>query len=168
MELASWLVPMILSIIGTGVSAGVGVSNTNKQIAAQEEAQRLQQSQANLAKLQQQAVNEQQTRMNDLDTINRFKNSLAVEGNNSGMTTTGNIGAGSIAGLNSQSGYLQEEDELNYAKCGGRFKKQFGGSNKSNSASMFVSPNNIPVKSANNSVVQYRDRLAQYKFGGVI
>lgn len=155
----SWLLPMIMSMIGTGVSAGVSASNANKQLAFQEkqleQQNQLAKDNAEQARNQQQILNQQ--------TADNFKRSMNIAGNSSTITNSMGIG---IQGLNSQQGYLTEEDETAYARCGGRFKKAFGGKNKVDSASIYVSPNNIPVKTDSNSVIGYRDRLAQFKLGG--
>lgn len=147
-----WFVPLIMSLISTGVGAATSISTNNKQIAAQkkqfEEQQRLEQEALNNERIRQQ----QQQEMNNAQTVNQFAQTM-----NKGYSTgtTGNqmgtgLGVG-VQGLGS-SGYLNEEsylarmggsfhkkgnvkntirdndnlyfDRIEYAKCGGRFSRK--------------------------------------------
>lgn len=147
-----WFVPLIASLIGSGISAATSISTSNQQIAAQErqfkEQQRLQEEATNNERIRQQ----QQQQINNQQTANQFAQTM-----NKGYSTgtTGNqMGAGigvGVQGLGS-SGYLNEEsylarlggsfhkkvntkstvrdnnnlyfDRIEYAKCGGRFKRK--------------------------------------------
>lgn len=147
-----WFVPLIMSLISTGVGAATSISTSNKQIAAQkkqfEEQQRLEQEALNNERIRQQ----QQQEMNNAQTVNQFAQAM-----NKGYSTgtTGNqMGAGLGVGVQGlgNSGYLNEEsylarmggnfhkkgnvkntvrdnnnlyfDRIEYAKCGGRFSRK--------------------------------------------
>lgn len=147
-----WFVPLIMSLISTGVGAATSISTSNKQIAAQkkqfEEQQRLEQEALNNERIRQQ----QQQEMNNVQTVNQFAQAM-----NKGYSTgtTGNqMGAGLGVGVQGlgNSGYLNEEsylarmggnfhkkgnvkstvrdndnlyfDRIEYAKCGGRFSRK--------------------------------------------
>lgn len=147
-----WFVPLIASLIGSGISAATSISTGNQQIAEQErqfkEQQRLQEEAINNERIRQQ----QQQQINNQQTVNQFAQTL-----NKGYSTgiTGNqMGAGlgiGVQGLNT-TGYLNEPnfmaaiggkfnkkdnaktnvsdnnrlyfDRIEYAKCGGRFAKK--------------------------------------------
>ena len=147
-----WFVPLIMSLISTGVGAATSISTSNKQIAAQErqfkEQQRLQEEAINNERI----IQQQQQEINNTQTVNQFAQTLN-KGYSTGMT--GNqMGAGlgvGVQGLNS-TGYLNEDsvmakvgglfskkvntksnvrddnnlyfDRIEYAKCGGRFKRK--------------------------------------------
>ena len=114
MGVAAWLVPMLMSILGTAVSAGTGIASTNKQIAAQEKLAKEQQRQRIMAESEQQRNNQQ--------TVNQFAQQL-----NSGTSTmptastTGTTGIG-VQGLSGVTGYAND-DNL-YARCGGKKKRK--------------------------------------------
>lgn len=147
-----WFVPLIMSLISTGVGAATSISTSNNQIAAQkkqfEEQQRLEQEALNNERIRQQ----QQQEMNNAQTVNQFAQTM-----NKGYSTgtTGNqMGAGLGVGVQGlgNSGYLNEEsylarlggsfhkkgnvkstvrdndnlyfDRIEYAKCGGRFSRK--------------------------------------------
>ncbi len=147
-----WFVPLIASLIGSGISAATSISTSNQQIAAQErqfkEQERLQEEATNNERIRQQ----QQQQINNQQSVNQFAQTL-----NKGYSTgtTGNqMGAGlgvGVQGLNTNS-YLNEDsvmaaigglfskkvnaksnvsddnrlyfDRIEYAKCGGRFAKK--------------------------------------------
>lgn len=142
-----WFVPLIASLIGSGISAATSVSTSNQQIAAQErqfkEQQRLQEEAINNERIRQQ----QQQEINNAQTVNQFAQTL-----NKGYSTgtTGNqMGAGlgvGVQGLGS-TGYLNEDSVM--AKLGGLFSK------KGNAKSTVRNNNNI-----------YFDRIEYAKCGG--
>lgn len=147
-----WFVPLIMSLLSTGVGAATSVSTSNQQIAAQErqfkEQQRLQEEAINNERI----IQQQQQEMNNTQTVNQFAQTL-----NKGYSTgtTGNqMGAGLGVGVQGlgNTGYLNEDsvmaaigglfskkvntktnvrddnnlyfDRIEYAKCGGRFKRK--------------------------------------------
>lgn len=142
-----WFVPLIASLIGSGISAATSVSTSNQQIAAQErqfkEQQRLQEEAINNERIRQQ----QQQEINNAQTVNQFAQTL-----NKGYSTgtTGNqMGAGlgvGVQGLGS-TGYLNEDSVM--AKLGGLFSK------KGNAKSTVRNNNNL-----------YFDRIEYAKCGG--
>jgi hypothetical protein len=158
MGVASWLVPMIMSLIGTGVSAATSISSTNKQIAAQEkqfqEQQRLQQEQVN----QERFRNQQQQQINNQQMSNQF----AAKMNKGYSTGSNQMGAGlgvGVQGLNGNSGYLNEDELL--ARSGGHFSLlKRGGSNIPSSK---VGTNKTTVRDNNHL---YFDRIEYAKCGG--
>lgn len=147
MELAAWLVPMLMSLVGTGVSTITSAVQSNKQLDAQAKAQQQQldaqqrtvQSNAEQSRSHQMQLNQQ--------TVDNFKRSMNIA--DAGLIT-GNTTGMNIQGLNGQQGYLNEEDKTIYANRGGKF----------------VSANNSRVLTTNNDIDSYRDRVAALKFGG--
>ena len=142
-----WFVPLIMSLISTGVGAATSISTSNKQIAAQErqfkEQQRLQEEATNNERI----IQQQQQEINNAQTVNQFAQTL-----NKGYSTgiNGNqMGAGlgvGVQGLNSTS-YLNEDSVM--AKVGGLFSK------KVNTKSNVRDDNNL-----------YFDRIEYAKCGG--
>lgn len=148
----SWLIPSIISLIGTAVGAGTSISTNKKQLRFQEkqlaEQQRLEEENINNQRL----MNQQQQQINNQNMVNQFASNL-----NKGYSTglLGNqmpAGTGiGVQGLNG-AGYLNEDsvmakvgglfskkvnakstvrddnnlyfDRIEYAKCGGRFKRK--------------------------------------------
>lgn len=142
-----WFVPLIMSLISTGVGAATSISTSNNQIAAQkkqfEEQQRLEQEALNNERIRQQ----QQQEMNNAQTVNQFAQTM-----NKGYSTgtTGNqMGAGLGVGVQGlgNSGYLNEESYL--ARLGGSFHK------KDNAKTNVRDDNNL-----------YFDRIEYAKCGG--
>lgn len=147
-----WFVPLIMSLVSTAVGAGTSIASSNKQIAAQkkqfEEQQLLEQEALNNERIRQQ----QKQQINNQQTINQFAQTLN-KGYSTG-TTGNQMGAGIGVGVQGlgNSGYLNEEsylanlggsfhkkvnvkstvrdndnlyfDRIEYAKCGGRFKRK--------------------------------------------
>ena len=142
-----WFIPLIMSALGTAISAGTSIANNNKNIAFQkqqaEEQQKFQEEQVNNQRL----MNKQQQDWNNAQTVNQFAQTM-----NKGYSTgtTGNqMGAGlgvGVQGLGS-SGYLNEESYL--ARLGGNFHK------KGNAKSVVRDNDNL-----------YFDRIEYAKCGG--
>lgn len=147
-----WLIPLITGIISTGVGAGTSIASNNKQLKFQEkqlaEQQRLEQENINNQRL----INQQQQQINNQQNVNQFAQTMnkgystGITGNQMGAS----LGVG-VQGLGG-SGYLNEEsylarlggnfhkkgnvkstvrdnnnlyfDRIEYAKCGGRFKRK--------------------------------------------
>lgn len=153
-----WLIPMIMSIIGTGVSAATSISNTNKQLDAQQKTYEQQQEEQKRLADNQRLINQQQQDWNNKKTINQF-----VANMNKGYSTGSNqMGAGlglGVQGLGSNSGYVNENELL--ARNGGHFSllKQ-GGSNIPTSK---VGTNKANVRDNNHL---YFDRIEYAKCGG--
>lgn len=128
MGTAAWLVPMLMSILGTAVSAGTGIASTNKQIAAQEKLAKEQQAQQEAEVQRQRIMAESEQQRNNQQTVNQFAQQL-----NSGTSTmptvgtTGTTGIG-VQGLSGVTGYAND-DNL-YARCGGKKKLGCGGKTK--------------------------------------
>lgn len=160
----SWLIPALLGLVGTGIGAGVSAANAKQQARLQENLQKQQ------LKAQEDAANNQRTLASYQEQQNnRIASNAYAQSMNDKINTniaSGTITGMGIQGLNGQQGYLQEEDETAYAKCGGRFKRLLGGKNKVERASIFVSPNNTTVRTDIDTDKVYRDRLAQLKNGG--
>lgn len=147
-----WFVPLIMSLISTGVGAATSISTSNKQIAAQErqfkEQQRLQEEAINNERI----IQQQQQQINNQNTVNQFASNLN-RGTSTGLLSNqmpAGTGIG-VQGLNG-TGYLNEDsfmakvgglfskkvntksnvrdnnnlyfDRIEYAKCGGRFKRK--------------------------------------------
>lgn len=147
-----WFVPLIMSLVSTAVGTGTSISNSNKQQRLQEkqfaEQQRLENENINNQRL----MNQQQQQMNNQQTVNQFASNLN-KGTSTGllgnqMPTGTGVG---VQGLNG-TGYLNEDtfmakvgglfskkvntkntvrdnnnlyfDRIEYAKCGGRFKRK--------------------------------------------
>ena len=121
MGVAAWLVPMLMSILGTAVSAGTGIASTNNQIAAQEKLAKEQQAQQEAEVQRQRIMAESEQQRNNQQTVNQFAQQL-----NSGTSTmptvgtTGTAGMG-VQGLSGVTGYAND-DNL-YARCGGKKKR---------------------------------------------
>lgn len=147
-----WFVPLIMSLISTGVGAATSIASNNKQLRFQEklaEQQRLEQENINN---NQRLMNEQQQQINNQNIVNQFAQTMN-KGYSTGMT--GNqMGAGLGVGVQGlgNTGYLNEDsvmaklgglfskkgntktnvrddnnlyfDRIEYAKCGGRFKRK--------------------------------------------
>lgn len=127
MGVAAWLVPMLMSILGTAVSAGTGIASTNKQIAAQEKLAKEQQAQQEAEVQRQRIMAESEQQRNNQQTVNQFAQQL-----NSGTSTMSNpigmsTGVG-VQGLSGVTGYANE-DYLS-ARCGGKKKLKCGGKAK--------------------------------------
>ena len=147
-----WFVPLIMSLVSTAVGAGTSIASSNKQLRFQEkqlaEQQKLEQENINNQRL----MNQQQQQINNQNMVNQFASNLN-KGTSTGITgnqmPTG-LGVG-VQGLGS-TGYLNEDsvmakvgglfskkvnakstvrddnnlyfDRIEYAKCGGRFKRK--------------------------------------------
>ena len=122
MGVAAWLVPMLMSILGTAVSEGTGIASTNKQIAAQEKLAKEQQAQQEAEVQRQRIMAESEQQRNNQQMVNQFAQQL-----NSGTSTmptagtTGTTGIG-VQGLSGVTGYAND-DNL-YARCGGKKKRK--------------------------------------------
>lgn len=147
-----WFIPLIASLVSTAVGTGTSIINSNKQQRLQKqqlaEQQRLEQENINNQRL----MNQQQQQMNNQQTVNEFASNLN-KGYSTG-TTGNQMGTGlgvGVQGLNN-TGYLNEDsfmakvgglfskkvnakstvrdndnlyfDRIEYAKCGGRFKRK--------------------------------------------
>lgn len=153
-----WFIPLIMSALGSAVSAGTSIANNNKNIAFQEkqlqEQQKLQQEQINNQRL----MNQQQQDWNNQQSINQFASTM-----NKGYSTGSNqMGTGlsvGVQGLGGNIGYVNENELL--ARNGGYFSllKQGG----SNIPSSKVSTNKANVRD-NNQL--YFDRIEYAKCGG--
>ena len=119
MGVAAWLVPMLMSILGTAVSAGTGIASTNKQIAAQEKLAKEQQAQQEAEVQRQRIMAESEQQRNNQQTVNQFAQQL--NSGTSTMPTTGTTGIG-VQGLSGVTGYAND-DNL-YARCGGKKKRK--------------------------------------------
>lgn len=100
------LIPLILSIAGTAVSAGTSISNTKKQIAAQQAMYKQQQAEQERITNMQRLQNANETQYNNQRTVNQFQQNL-----NAGVSTPTNNSVG-ISGLNAQQGYVNEDNTL--------------------------------------------------------
>lgn len=147
-----WFVPLIMSLFSTAVGTGTSIVNSNKQLRFQEkqlaEQQRLEQENINNQRL----INQQQQQINNQQTVNQFASNLN-RGTSTGLLANqmpAGTGIG-VQGLNN-TGYLNEDsfmakvgglfnrkgntkstvrdnnnlyfDRIEYAKCGGRFKRK--------------------------------------------
>ena len=147
-----WFVPLIMSLMSTAVGAATSISTSNKQIAAQErqfkEQQRAQEEAINNERI----IQQQQQQINNQNVVNQFASNLN-KGYSTGLLTNqmpAGTGIG-VQGLNGSS-YLNEDslmaklggmfskkvnakstirdnnnlyfDRIEYAKCGGRFKRK--------------------------------------------
>ena len=147
-----WFVPLIMSLVSTAVGAGTSIASSNKQLRFQEkqlaEQQRLEQENINNQRL----MNQQQQQINNQNMVNQFASNLN-RGTSTGLFPNqmpAGTGVG-VQGLGS-SGYLNEDsflakvgglfskkvnakntvrdndnlyfDRIEYAKCGGRFKRK--------------------------------------------
>lgn len=149
-----WLAPILMSLIGTAVSAGTSISTNNKNLAAQKEASEQQLKNEQIA-AQSQSVQNANTNYNNMQqTLSNMKTNIGM-GTSTSSLTTNNIAG--IQGLDNPNSYLNE-DKTNYFK--------FGGHTKLDRESLYISPNNLNAKDNTNDVRNYRDRLAKYKFGG--
>lgn len=148
----SWLIPSIVSLIGTAVGAGTSISSNNKQLRFQEkqlaEQQRLEQENINNQRL----MNQQQQQINNQNMVNQFASNLNRGASTGLLANQMPAGTGiGVQGLNSAD-YLNEDsfmakvgglfskkvnaksnvrddnnlyfDRIEYAKCGGRFKRK--------------------------------------------
>ena len=147
-----WFVPLIMSLVSTAVGAGTSIASNNKQLRFQEkqlaEQQRLEEENINNQRL----MNQQQQQINNQNMVNQFASNLN-KGYSTGLLGNqmpAGTGIG-VQGLNS-AGYLNEDtfmakvggsfskkvntkntvrdnnnlyfDRIEYAKCGGRFKRK--------------------------------------------
>ena len=96
------LIPLILGIAGTAVSAGTSIANTNKQVAAQEKMYQQQQAEQERITNMQRLQNANETQYNNQRIVNQFQQNL-----NTGVSTSTNNNVG-ISGLNAQQGYVNE------------------------------------------------------------
>lgn len=147
-----WFVPLIMSLVSTAVGAGTSIASSNKQLRFQEkqlaEQQRLEQENINNQRL----MNQQQQQINNQNMVDQFASNLN-KGTSTGLLPNqmpAGTGIG-VQGLNS-TGYLNEDsvmakvgglfskkgntkntvrddnnlyfDRIEYAKCGGRFKRK--------------------------------------------
>ena len=147
-----WFVPLIMSLVSTAVGAGTSIASNNKQLRFQEkqlaEQQRLEQENINNQRL----MNQQQQQINNQNMVNQFASNLN-KGYSTGLLSNqmpAGTGIG-VQGLNSAD-YLNEDsfmakvgglfgkkvntksnvrddnnlyfDRIEYAKCGGRFKRK--------------------------------------------
>lgn len=147
-----WFVPLIMSLVSTAVGAGTSIASSNKQLRFQEkqlaEQQRLEQENINNQRL----MNQQQQQINNQNMVNQFASNLN-RGTSTGLFPNqmpAGTGVG-VQGLNS-TGYLNEDsvmakvgglfsrkgnakstvrddnnlyfDRIEYAKCGGKFKRK--------------------------------------------
>lgn len=152
MDLISWLLPTVLGFIQNGVQTGMSAWNTSRTLAAQKEAMEREEifnkQQAEYQKLQ----TEQNKRYNNEQFSNQFASNLN-RGISTGLLSNqmpAGTGIG-VQGLNG-AGYLNEDnvmakvgglfskkvnakdnvrddnnlyfDRIEYAKCGGRFKRK--------------------------------------------
>ena len=148
----SWLIPSIISLIGTAVGAGTSISNNNKQLRFQE--QQLAKEQQLTDKINND--NRLAALNNKLNESNQFSSEYASNLNRGTSTAllANQMSAGNgigVQGLNG-AGYLNEDnfmakfgglfskkvntksnvrddnnlyfDRIEYAKCGGRFKRK--------------------------------------------
>ena len=147
-----WFVPLIMSLVSTAVRAGTSIASSNKQLRFQEkqlaEQQRLEQENINNQRL----MNQQQQQINNQNMVNQFAQTLN-KGTSTGSLSNqmpASLGVG-VQGLGS-TGYLNKDsvtakvgglfskkgnakstvrddnnlyfDRIEYAKCGGRFKRK--------------------------------------------
>ena len=147
-----WFVPLIMSLVSTAVGAGTSIASSNKQLRFQEkqlaEQQRLENENINNQRL----INQQQQQINNQNMVNQFASNLN-KGYSTGLLGNqmpAGTGIG-VQGLNGV-GYLNEDsfmakvgglfskkvntkstvrddnnlyfDRIEYAKCGGRFKRK--------------------------------------------
>lgn len=147
-----WFVPLIMSLVSTAVGAGTSIASSNKQLRFQEkqlaEQQRLEEENINNQRL----MNQQQQQINNQNMVNQFASNLN-KGYSTGLLGNqmpAGTGIG-VQGLNGV-GYLNEDsvmaklggsfskkvnakstvrdnnnlyfDRIEYAKCGGRFKRK--------------------------------------------
>lgn len=158
MGTAAWLVPMIMSFLGTGASIISSSVNTNKQIAAQERQLAEQQKQQKELVDQERLRNQQQQQINN----QRMSNQFAANMNKGYSTGSNQMGTGlgiGVQGLNSNSGYVNEDELL--ARNGGHFSLlKRGGSNIPSSK---VGTNKTNVRDDNHL---YFDRIEYAKCGG--
>ena len=145
-------VPLIMSLVSNAVGAGTSIASNNKQLRFQEkqlaEQQRLEQENINNQRL----MSQQQQQINNQNMVNQFASNLN-RGTSTGLFPNqmpAGTGIG-VQGLNS-TGYLNEDsvmakvggsfskkgnakstvrddnnlyfDRIEYAKCGGRFKRK--------------------------------------------
>lgn len=147
-----WFVPLIMSLVSTAVGAGTSIASSNKQLRFQEkqlaEQQRLEQENINNQRL----MNQQQQQINNQNMVNQFAQTLnkgystGITGNQmpaglglgvQGLDSTGYLNEDSvmaaIGGLFSKKGNAKSNvrddnnlyfDRIEYAKCGGRFKRK--------------------------------------------
>ena len=147
-----WFVPLIMSLVSTAVGAGTSIASNNKQLKFQEkqlaEQQRLEQENINNQRL----MNQQQQQINNQNMVNQFASNLNKGYSTGLLSNQMPVGTGiGVQGLNS-TGYLNEDnfmakvgglfnkkvntknnvrdnnnlyfDRIEYAKCGGRFKRK--------------------------------------------
>lgn len=147
-----WFVPLIMSLVSTAVGAGTSIASSNKQLRFQEkqlaEQQRLEQENINNQRL----MNQQQQQINNQNMVNQFASNLNKGTSTGSLPNQMPAGTGiGVQGLNS-TGYLNEDsvmakvgglfskkvnakstvrdnnnlyfDRIEYAKCGGRFKRK--------------------------------------------
>lgn len=147
-----WFVPLIMSLVSTAVGAGTSITSSNKQLKFQEKQLAEQQKNINNQRLMNQQQRQQQQQINNQNMVDQFAQTMNK--GYSTRTTGNQMGAGlgvGVQGLDG-SGYLNEEsylaslggsfhkkgntknnvrdndnlyfDRIEYAKCGGRFKRK--------------------------------------------
>ena len=147
-----WFVPLIMSLIGTGISTATSITNNNKQLSFQQkqlaDQQKAEQDNINNQRL----MNQQQQQINNQQTVNQFASNLNKGYSTGLLSNQMPAGTGiSVQGLN-DTNYLNEDsflakvgglfskkvnakstvrddnnlyfDRIEYAKCGGRFKRK--------------------------------------------
>ena len=147
-----WFVPLIMSLISTGINTATSITNNNKQLSFQQkqlvDQQKAEQDNINNQRL----MNQQQQQINNQQTVNQFASNLN-KGYSTGLLSNqmpASTGIG-VQGLNGTN-YLNEDsflakvgglfskkvnakstvrddnnlyfDRIEYAKCGGRFKRK--------------------------------------------
>lgn len=147
-----WFVPLIMSLIGTGISTATSITNNNKQLSFQQkqiaDQQKAEQDNINNQRL----MNQQQQQINNQQTVNQFASNLnkgystGLLGNQmpagtgvgvQGLNGTNYLNEDSflakVGGLFSKKGNIKSTvrddnnlyfDRIEYAKCGGRFKRK--------------------------------------------
>lgn len=147
-----WFVPLIMSLVSTAVGAGTSIASSNKQLRFQEkqlaEQQRLEQENINNQRL----MNQQQQQINNQNMVNQFASNLnrgtstgllanqmpagtgiGVQGLNSADYLNEDTFMAKVGGLFSKKGNAKSTvrdnnnlyfDRIEYAKCGGRFKRK--------------------------------------------
>lgn len=147
-----WFVPLIMSLVSTAVGAGTSIASSNKQLRFQEKQFDKQLAEQQRLENDKNLMYQQQQQINNQNMVNQFAQTMN-KGYSTG-TTGNQMGAGlgvGVQGLGS-SGYLNEEsylarlggnfhkkgntksivrdndnlyfDRIEYAKCGGRFKRK--------------------------------------------
>ena len=143
-----WFVPLIMSLVSTAVGAGTSIASSNKQLRFQEKQLAQQQENINNQRL----MNQQQQQINNQNMVNQFASNLnkgystglignqmpagtgiGVQGLNSADYLNEDTFMAKVGGLFSKKGNTKNNvrdnnnlyfDRIEYAKCGGRFKRK--------------------------------------------